>query len=455
MLAEYGTILCSSTTIHENVVESLINNAKDGQDRPLPVVLILGSYHKRGFVEILDPSKSRDPSAFDKCYWLVYFSVQGFLKTIKDEKESEATKKIIEDTINRNSKDLKNKPRKKSVQTGITFFPAFESPDMVYQRPSFPLSPPIPEFPSQVEDIVNRSSQKSRRVYQDKIQHSLLYIPPTIGAISISRSIQNTSLTPPQVCVEVEVIPDTLNYPQPLQTYREHNAHCPVVTYPIPPLIYIFDVRTEFLPCSPAPEPDIERGDDCVNMPQPVILRQYFNDQDSQCVIMQEIMRCHHIQDPQHDQSHPTFHLSAPGSPNLLRHDQDIVNKTSKISPHQSLYHYISPPVFFPPVDNISYKSLQLEIELQPPQQALYILVDDSYLLNTLSIKCVSNAHILSSILCKTPTIPPDKNVNYSSYTVVCLSPPQSPMMPMRRESKVEDLFDQVRKHSRGLNFYR
>ena len=94
MLAEFGTILCSSTSICESVTESLINNDKDGHIRP--VVLILGSYYKRGFVEILDPSNSKDPSAFDKCYWLVYFSVQGFLKTIKEEKESESTKNTIE-----------------------------------------------------------------------------------------------------------------------------------------------------------------------------------------------------------------------------------------------------------------------------------------------------------------------------------------------------------------------
>ena len=192
MLAEYGTILCSSTTIHENVVESLINNAKDGQDRPLPVVLILGSYYKRGFVEILDPSNSKDPSAFDKCYWLVYFSVQGFLKTIKDERESEATRNIIEDTINRNSKGLKKKPRKKSIQIEIHFCPAIELADVLHQRPIFPLSPPNLELPSQVEDIVNRSSQETRRTYQDQIQQSLLYIPPSIGIIYIPKSIQNS-----------------------------------------------------------------------------------------------------------------------------------------------------------------------------------------------------------------------------------------------------------------------
>ena len=180
----------------------MINNDKDGHNRP--VVLILGSYYKRGFVEILDPSNSKDPSAFDKCYWLVYFSVQGFLKTIKDEKESEFTKNIIEDTINRNSRGLKKKSRKKSIQTEIHFFQTFEIPDIPYQRTIFFFSSPSPEFPSQVEDIVNKSSEHRRIVYQDNVHHSLLYIPLKTGAFYNQRSFQDPLLTPPQVCVEAE-----------------------------------------------------------------------------------------------------------------------------------------------------------------------------------------------------------------------------------------------------------
>ena len=448
MLAEYGTILCSSTSIYDNVVESLINNHKDGQNRPL--VLILGSYYKRGFVEILDPSNSKDPSAFDKCYWLVYFSVQGFLKTIKDEKESESNKNIIQDTVNRNSKGFKRKTRKKSIQTEIQYFPSFESPDIIYQRPIFSFSPPSPEWTeSKIEDIVNKSSQKRSLVYQENIPDFLLYIPLKTEATFNQRSFHHTVLTPPQVFVEFEAIPDMLNYPPPQHSCCDHDAHWPDVTYPIPPLIYNVDVRTEILPFSPAPAPATE-GDDCVNTPQPVKWRHYFNDQDHVVLNLQDVEEGHHIQDHHHHQSPPTFHLSAPGSPRLPHHDQDTVNKTPVTSPHLSLCHHISPPGHFPPGDVSDTKS-RLNIELQPPQQALYIQIEDSYLLNRSYSKCVPNHRISSSIFCKTPMIPPQVR----SPSIGFLSPPQSPEMPMRRESKVEDLFDQVRRHSRGLNFYR
>ena len=59
-----------------------------------------------------DPTKSKDAKAFDKCYWLIYYSVQGFLKKIKEEAQEKEPKPIvkvekkldIEDTINQSSK---------------------------------------------------------------------------------------------------------------------------------------------------------------------------------------------------------------------------------------------------------------------------------------------------------------------------------------------------------------
>ena len=446
MLAEFGTILCSSTSICESVTESLINNDKDGHNRP--VVLILGSYHKRGFVEILDPSSSKDPSAFDKCYWLVYFSVQGFLKTIKEEKESEFTKNIIEDTINRNSRGLKKKSRKKSIQTEIHFFQTFEIPDISYRRTIFFFSSPSPEFPSQVEDIVNKSSEHRIISYQDNVYHSLLYIPLITGAFSTQRSFQDPLLTPPQVCVEDVAIPDTLNCPQPFHDDCDHDSHLPDVTYPIPPLIYNIDLRTELLPFSPAPSPDIESGEDTVNRPQPVTRRHYFEDQ---VLIILENKGGHLLQGAHTAKSLPTFLRSPPGSPYLPRHDQDTVN-TPETTPHLSLHHHISPPVYLPPGDDTQDKSSpRVNIKLLPPQQALYIELEDSYLLNSSLLKSVSSTNIMNSILFKRPTIPAHAGSSLAGH----LSPPQSPVLPVRRESRREDLFDQVRRHSRGLNFYR
>merc|ERR1712165_76174 len=90
-------------------------------------MVMLGSFYKRGFVEIQDPVRSKDQSAFDKCYWLVYYSVQGFLKTIKEETEkalnipSAIKYSEVEDVINKNSKGYKKKARKKSVSSYLLY----------------------------------------------------------------------------------------------------------------------------------------------------------------------------------------------------------------------------------------------------------------------------------------------------------------------------------------------
>ena len=87
LLAQYGTLLCSDHSVVAHVREALVNNINSSSDvnnndvnnntnvNKQPAVIMLGSFHKRGEVEILDPSRSRDPSSYDKCYWLVYYSV--------------------------------------------------------------------------------------------------------------------------------------------------------------------------------------------------------------------------------------------------------------------------------------------------------------------------------------------------------------------------------------------
>ena len=86
LLAQYGTVLCSDHSVVAHVREALVNNINtttttnnnsdvNNNINKQPAVIMLGSFHKRGEVEILDPSRSRDPSSYDKCYWLVYYSV--------------------------------------------------------------------------------------------------------------------------------------------------------------------------------------------------------------------------------------------------------------------------------------------------------------------------------------------------------------------------------------------
>ena len=46
MLSEFGTVLCSDMRVHNFVVESLTENSHQ------PAVMMLGSFYKRGWVEI-------------------------------------------------------------------------------------------------------------------------------------------------------------------------------------------------------------------------------------------------------------------------------------------------------------------------------------------------------------------------------------------------------------------
>ena len=46
MLSEFGTVLCSDMRVHNFVVESLTDNSHQ------PAVMMLGSFYKRGWVEI-------------------------------------------------------------------------------------------------------------------------------------------------------------------------------------------------------------------------------------------------------------------------------------------------------------------------------------------------------------------------------------------------------------------
>ena len=452
MLAEHGTILCSSTSIYTSVMESLINNDKNGQCRPL--VLILGSYHKRGFVEIVDPSSSKDPSAFDKCYWLVYFSVHGFLKTIKDEGQCESTKINLEDTINKNSRGLKKKSKKKSIQTEILYIPFCETPDENFQRQNFLFFSLPPEFPSQVEDTVNKVSQIQRRVYLESFQNHLLFFSSTMKDTVFHNYFPDVHLTPPHLCLE-EIIEDVINNPQQKYDHQEHDIHHLDVHYPIPPLLYNIDVMTDLLPFLTEQSPDTEHHGDCVNHPQPVRPRHYFEDQTLSTKSKNSFLLSdwgQSLQAPVIHQSCHLFHLSPPSSPHLPRHDLDTINKTPMKSPHQDYSPRVAHIIHCPPGDIPIQKSLRVNIILDPPQQALYIYVDDKYLLNPRIIKCVSGASISNFASCQRPP-PPQDTVRSTIQSI--LSPPQSPLLPMRRESKVEDLFDQVRRHSRGVNFYR
>ena len=51
MLSEFGTILCSEVEVYDLVLEGLLNN-HHSDISARPAVILLGSFHKRGSVEI-------------------------------------------------------------------------------------------------------------------------------------------------------------------------------------------------------------------------------------------------------------------------------------------------------------------------------------------------------------------------------------------------------------------
>ena len=51
MLSEFGTVLCSDEEVYDHAMESLLNN-DDCDPLSLPTVVMLGTFYKRGSVEI-------------------------------------------------------------------------------------------------------------------------------------------------------------------------------------------------------------------------------------------------------------------------------------------------------------------------------------------------------------------------------------------------------------------
>ena len=54
---------------------------------------MLGYYHPKGPLDIPDPLNFTDPKGYDKCYWMLYKSIQNLIKLLKEEEEAEARRK--------------------------------------------------------------------------------------------------------------------------------------------------------------------------------------------------------------------------------------------------------------------------------------------------------------------------------------------------------------------------
>ena len=54
---------------------------------------LLGYFHPNGPLDIPDPLHFSDPKGYEKCYWMVYKSMRGLVKFLKEEEEAEARRR--------------------------------------------------------------------------------------------------------------------------------------------------------------------------------------------------------------------------------------------------------------------------------------------------------------------------------------------------------------------------
>ena len=449
MLSHFGTILCSDSTVLNYINEGLINNNHDEglMTGGLPEVKHLGNYYKRGFVEILDPTLSKDPSGFDKCYWLVYYSVMGFLKTLKEDQEKQ-NKKLqrkqieLDDIVNKSSKGLKKKPRKKEINKDINFVRLNPSLDLEYKKLQFSLEHTDAQI-EEVDDISNQKPQNCTKIiFGDLIEVSL------INETSENAANYNTDdelkkifrLFPPEL--NIDNASDSVNFPHKdhQETLDKKPIQQPLVYYLYPPLHYLVDIK-DLLPFKHQPMPDLSQEEDKVNKPQPVSQRYYIDD-----VIFIPVNEEISISSTATRQHNSLLLLSPPGSPTFPRSDPDTVNHP-QISPDHNLSSCpISTNISCIPSKVTEYSLNKRIFGISAPQLALYTyLEDDPRPKETIKFRKVSKSIPGISVM------RPNVSVTLDKRPSLTLSPPQSPLLPARRESKAEDLFDQVRRHSRGI----
>ena len=440
MLSEFGTVLCSDEEVYDHAMESLLNN-DDCDQLSLPTVVMLGTFYKRGSVEIKDPVRSTDQSAFDKCYWLVYYSVQGFLKSIKEEKEKTAVKLVeVEDVINKNSSGFKKKPRKKSIIPDLCFISPFPSSDYLPPPPlQFALSQPLP-----VHDLPDRVNfTPSEKIQQTNVGvEQEIYCQPPVRVVETTRP--SLLLSPPaQVHDDTEDCVNRLQGPPshpPLDS--GHQIDPPILHWlqPPPPVFCRSDLR----PLVPRTPPHIDQ-EDHPNKPQPVSNRRYHLEDTSSDRLAHFSLYSLEKDPGDCSVSSPEF-LSRLSSPHLPR-------SASLRAPQHLRQQEISPEVpYHPPADTWDHPPhTELITLLSPPQAVIYSPAEDH--VNFPSSKVKSYAPQVK--LTKPLVIRALRSVSPTSgLPSISSSPPQAPEF-LRENVNREDLFDQVRRHSRGIFFFK
>ena len=103
---------------------------------------------------------------------------------------------------------------------------------------------------------------------------------------------------------------------------------------------------------------------------------------------------------------------------------------------------FLSSPTFSKEYSN------KFSFPLKAPQSHVYTLLPDCINYSGKQ-KPYQNVQVNNKVMVNHPKVIRDSETASSC----CLkpSPPQSPLMPIKRQNKAEDLFDQVRRHSRGI----
>ena len=237
-----------------------------------------------------------------------------------------------------------------------------------------------------------------------------------------------------------------------------HQVEVPSLHYLLPPLMYNVDPR-DLLPLLPLSFPHIDH-EDFPNKPQPVSDRKYQLDLILLESFFQEFSQTS-LEGLTGDccptSSLPQF-LSAQSSPCLPRtvcSDPPLPSPSSCRA--RELPGLMSPsvPPYQPPGPGLDLPTRdQSSFWLSPPQAVIFAPAQDHINFPSSNIKNYP-ARLKLSNACS--FIRPTAGlVNISvSPSHPSPSPPQSPEFLQRKLSKAEDLFDQVRRHSRGIIFNR
>ena len=388
-----------------------------------------------------DPTRSKDPKSFDKCYWLIYYSVQGFLKQIKEEAQELSNKRdainlLAEDTVNHS---MKNKTREiKHLDIDSSPYFSLEVPLKTLQiRVSASLSPPQAP-PQDIPDVINYTHWPWH-------QHSILDPEQIIHGL-VATTVPETerfqfrlSPAPQPPTEECDDIANTVQ--AVVKLFWEESIHSPRVHHLLPPLLYLVEHEELHLPTIADPADMIADRDIAVTRVREKV---FLNS------ISTDIPLHTPLTPPSLINTDSSLCLSPPSPPFLpsyppadsVNHPSTCRVPTPPVCPH-------TPQVWPPSVPHL-VTVFREYCAWHPPQLAEYPCIED---VPNPPPRPVQRIPITpdTTLYIRRPARPCSlPRVDLTGQ----LSPPQEPDLPDRRTSRGEDLFDQVRRTSRAFNTF-